>query len=787
MRIGKRLCLAAALLGLSVANGQSVQTQNPTEYGWFTSSLPPDWEVVRNDKGLWTATARRVIAAGSENCPQQGATGHVSVKLENAANMDGVPLEERLRGTMASSGWYLEEESIAPFRLRTADRLADPQSGFSGKILHSKLKYTAGFGNSIAGYKPGTANVGGYVGAREGNGGRMVTAVYSCSATSCWDNSGEVNAKEHAQKLQQEALQILQQLTLAAHSTTAKPASAIPVASGRYPNGKTTTLPEDCIDSGARFSDIHGDVSVKPASGDADAYEYADLDQVLCCGDMIKTGGRSGAILSFADMSVFALKSDSSIVLDNCDEGPGKIRLIGGKIWLNIKSLVKDGTMEVEMSQAVLGIKGTTFECVEEGSRSLVAVHEGNVEVRPRQGTPVSLRAGQSLVVSNGVAGPIEAIAQPVSSSPGDGLDNGDAAPKPSDSLAPVAGQWKINANTATGRLHIADAGSWVRFDRGKGQEPLTGVGFDGRHLTFTRPVRGADQRFTGTRNGNRIDGTFTQQGSTRQYPWQATLDQQQSGGTPSSPTGEPVRSPSTTASRGSVIAEIDNIDAVQNDPSGGDSRFDLDRPHRITRIQTYHWNQGRGAEPGRIAVADSHGKVLGSWQAGSSPGQGGVANAYWHVQPGITLPAGTYTIRDSDPATWAHNPRSGQRGFFRVEGYPVGDAPQDVAGNPGVLNEAAQRLPGSLDPVAGQWKINANTATGRLHIADAGSWVRFDRGKGEEPLTGVGFDGRHLTFTRPVRGADQRFTGMRNGNRIDGTFTQQGSTRQYPWHATLE
>lgn len=50
----------------------------------------------------------------------------------------------------------------------------------------------------------------------------------------------------------------------------------------------------------------------------------------------------------------------------------------------------------------------------------------------------------------------------------------------------------------------------------------------------------------------------------------------------------------------------------------------------------------------------------------------GGVVNAYRTAKPNVTLPAGTYTIIDSDPETWAQNAGSNGRGHAFVRGYPA-------------------------------------------------------------------------------------------------------------------
>jgi tetratricopeptide (TPR) repeat protein len=119
------------------------------------------------------------------------------------------------------------------------------------------------------------------------------------------------------------------------------------------------------------------------------------------------------------------------------------------------------------------------------------------------------------------------------------------------------------------------------------------------------------------------------------------------------------------------VIYDNGNIGAVGNGPQRATS-FTLAVPHVVTLLQTYHWNSGRGATPGTIALRDDSGRVWGPWQARGTPGQGGVPNANWVTNPNVSLPAGTYTVIDSDPASWAHNAQSQGAGFVRIEGRPA-------------------------------------------------------------------------------------------------------------------
>lgn len=117
-------------------------------------------------------------------------------------------------------------------------------------------------------------------------------------------------------------------------------------------------------------------------------------------------------------------------------------------------------------------------------------------------------------------------------------------------------------------------------------------------------------------------------------------------------------------------VCDSNNIYGVYNGPTAP-TTFTLDRPHLITQITNYHWNNAQGAAPGTIGLKDGSGKQYGPWQPGTRIGQGGVPNAYWDVFPNIVVPAGTYTIIDSDPGTWAQNDDSGGRGMSEVKATP--------------------------------------------------------------------------------------------------------------------
>lgn len=140
---------------------------------------------------------------------------------------------------------------------------------------------------------------------------------------------------------------------------------------------------------------------------------------------------------------------------------------------------------------------------------------------------------------------------------------------------------------------------------------------------------------------------------------------------TPPSNTTTPTKppTPTTPPAQEKLLVRTGNIYTVYNNPTKF-LRFTLSQPFQITRIVNYHWNNAQGKTPGTIALKDASGKVYGPWKAVGSPGQGGVPNAYWTVSPNIRLPVGTYTVMDSDPATWAQNPESEGLGFVDLYGY---------------------------------------------------------------------------------------------------------------------
>lgn len=154
-------------------------------------------------------------------------------------------------------------------------------------------------------------------------------------------------------------------------------------------------------DSGLRFSDLHGEVTIRHGD-DEDGWELAEMNTIICEGDYVKTEYNSGAIVSMTDMTTFVMKGESLIHMVTPVNNDSKIDLVLGNTYTNIIQMVTKGTMEVEMSQAVAGIKGTTFVLNETGSESTLMVLEGSVDFTSKKSGKVALvNAGEMAVADS--------------------------------------------------------------------------------------------------------------------------------------------------------------------------------------------------------------------------------------------------------------------------------------------------------------------------------------------------------------------------------------------------
>ncbi len=116
----------------------------------------------------------------------------------------------------------------------------------------------------------------------------------------------------------------------------------------------------DKIDSKIRFNDFYGEVKIRPNAEEDDSYEFVDLDTVIYEDDRIKTEEESGAILGLEDMSTYVIKPESTLIIHTEEGNVSKIEMIAGTMWGNFKKMAEGKSLEVEMSQCVCGIEGTS-------------------------------------------------------------------------------------------------------------------------------------------------------------------------------------------------------------------------------------------------------------------------------------------------------------------------------------------------------------------------------------------------------------------------------------------
>ncbi|NLI79080.1 MAG: FecR domain-containing protein [Candidatus Riflebacteria bacterium] len=160
--------------------------------------------------------------------------------------------------------------------------------------------------------------------------------------------------------------------------------------------------PAGAGDSGARFSAITGQVEVRPDE-DLKGWKFARFETVLAVLDHIRTGEDSSSVLSFADMSTFVLKAESEVVIATPPGKDSKVKLMAGNIWVNVKKMIKDGSMEIEMSQVVAGIKGTNITCSSRTEEDWIQVLRGEAEATVKASQEkIHLKEGEALVVKKG-------------------------------------------------------------------------------------------------------------------------------------------------------------------------------------------------------------------------------------------------------------------------------------------------------------------------------------------------------------------------------------------------
>jgi hypothetical protein len=127
------------------------------------------------------------------------------------------------------------------------------------------------------------------------------------------------------------------------------------------------------------------------------------------------------------------------------------------------------------------------------------------------------------------------------------------------------------------------------------------------------------------------------------------------------------------------VFAIFDNYnsDAVQKGASAPSFDTRVRQPkarYCLVRIETYHWNNEKGAAPGTLGLTNiTNGANInvkpGPWAATGTTGQSGVQNSNWAADAPASPPVildGEYTVKDSSQNTWSGNAKAG-KAFARI------------------------------------------------------------------------------------------------------------------------
>jgi len=160
-------------------------------------------------------------------------------------------------------------------------------------------------------------------------------------------------------------------------------------------------------DSGARFSELSGEVTVAPCYDQEDA-EPAEMGMTISRGSVIETEAESWARIVFADMTVFDMKSFTKVFIEPAPPRQTHLELLAGKLWVNVKKVIETGQMEVNTVQAIAGARGTTFIVETTGQETTLKVIEGTVAFTSRvTNESVDVQAGEAINASDAGLGEV--------------------------------------------------------------------------------------------------------------------------------------------------------------------------------------------------------------------------------------------------------------------------------------------------------------------------------------------------------------------------------------------
>jgi hypothetical protein len=152
-------------------------------------------------------------------------------------------------------------------------------------------------------------------------------------------------------------------------------------------------------DSGARAADISGQVEIA-CPPDFEAWDVLKIGRVIYNHCKLKTGEDSTLRISLLSGTSFTMKPETEITVNEARKEKSNFQLLFGGIWANVKKMAKGEEFGFKGSQAVAGIKGTTFIMEDTGETTTLKVIEGEVELTDTaDGKTETVRSGEALTV----------------------------------------------------------------------------------------------------------------------------------------------------------------------------------------------------------------------------------------------------------------------------------------------------------------------------------------------------------------------------------------------------
>ncbi len=156
-------------------------------------------------------------------------------------------------------------------------------------------------------------------------------------------------------------------------------------------------------------TDMYGEVFIHVfEDGLWDAYNPV-LSHNIPENAVITTGFNSGLQLYIEGVGTFVVKEDTHLKVGSKPEPEGKISIFFGHLWGRVKEIYETGELNFPMSQAVAGIKATTFELYDDGETSTIRVYEGLVDFESiSSDNSVMVGSGETAKITGNFVGQIE-------------------------------------------------------------------------------------------------------------------------------------------------------------------------------------------------------------------------------------------------------------------------------------------------------------------------------------------------------------------------------------------